>query len=107
MVRVDLPQEAATQAALLIWARSDSGWRAGICYIYRIWHTRALVTTWAPAARVRPIPTGRYDQVPRIRLAGDPSQWPPLPPCYPGAGQQWLDLHQHLPYGAVPHRSAL
>lgn len=65
------------QAALLIWARSDSGWRARVCYLHHTWHTRALVTTWGHQryayARSQ---TGRYDEVHRIRLHGDPSQWP-------------------------------
>lgn len=103
MVTVALPDEQV-QAALLIWARSDSGWRAGVCYIHRTWYSRALVTTWAPAVRVSPHPTATYDKVPRVRLHGDPSQWPALPPRYPGASQEWMARHQHLTYGSAPRR---
>lgn len=54
MVAVALPDEHVP-AALLIWGRSQYGeWRAGVCYIYKNWHTRALITTWAPAVRVSP-----------------------------------------------------
>lgn len=102
MVTVALPDEEV-QAALLIWARSEAGsWRAGACYISKTWHSRALVTTWAPAVRVKPHQGETYGKVPMIRLPGDPSQWPALPLRYPEASEEWLAVHQHLPFGAPP-----
>jgi hypothetical protein len=102
MVTLTLPDDRV-HAALLIWAHApDADWRAGVCYIYKNWHTRALVTTWAPAVRVSPHPNTRYQTVPRVRLSGDPDQWPALPPRYPGASDEWLAEHQHLTYGDRP-----
>lgn len=102
-VTVALPDEQV-QAVLLIWGRSlnGGGWRAGVCYIHRTWHSRALVTTWAPAVRVSPHVAAKYEHVPRIDLLGDPSQWPPLPPRYPDAGPEWIAVHQHLTWGSAP-----
>lgn len=102
MVTVSLPDEQVP-AALLIWGRSHYGdWRAGVCYLYKTWHSRALVTTWAPAVRVSPHPATDYQAVPRVRLPGDPSHWPTLPPRYPKASEEWLASHQHLAYGQTP-----
>jgi hypothetical protein len=73
-VTVALPN-SDVQAALLIWRRSESGdWRAGVCYIHGMWSNKGLVTTWAPAVRVRPHPAERYGTVPRVSLPGDPSR---------------------------------
>jgi hypothetical protein len=102
MVTVALPDEQV-QAALLVWARADTeDWRAGVCYIYSNWHTKALVTTWAPAVRVKPHRIQKYHTVPVVLLGGDPSEWPALPPRYPGADERWLAMHQHLVFGASP-----
>jgi hypothetical protein len=55
MLTLALPDERVP-AALLVWARSQGGWRAGVCYLHRSWYRKALVTTWAPAVRVSPSP---------------------------------------------------
>jgi len=102
MVALALPDKRLP-AALLVWGRcEDVGWLAGVCYLHRTWHSRALVTTWAPAARVGAYRGVDYRRVPRVRLHGDQSRWPALPPAYPGAGEQWLALHQHLDFGDLP-----
>jgi hypothetical protein len=101
MLTLALP-DAQVPAALLVWARSQGGWRAGVCYLHRSWYRKALVTTWAPAVRVSPYPAVDYRRVPRVQLPGDPSQWPALPPAYPGAGAQWMAAHQHLVFGDTP-----
>jgi hypothetical protein len=101
MLTLALPDEQVP-AALLVWARSQGDWRAGVCYLHRTWYCQALVTTWAPAVRVSPSPAVDYRRVPRVQLPGDPSQWPALPPAYPGADTQWMVAHQHLVFGDNP-----
>jgi len=87
------------QAALLAWGRTPQGlWVGGVAYLHRTWHDRALVTTWLPATSLAPHPSYDYREVPRVRLPGDPAQWPVLPPRYPHAGEEWVAAHRHVPY---------
>lgn len=94
--------EGQIQAALLVWGRTPQGlWVAGVAYLHRTWHDRALVTTWLPATSLAPHPSYDYQQVPRVRLPGDPARWPSLPPRYPHAGPEWIAAHRHDPYGTA------
>ncbi len=99
-VWVELPK-GRIDPVLLAWGRIDgsSRWAAGIAYLYRTWHTKALCTTWVPADLVTPVDqyqhSGAYRTVPRISLTGPPSTWPALPPWYPGANTEWVATHQH------------
>lgn len=97
-VWLSLPDERV-QAVLLVWGRRPSGeWVAGVAYLQRSWHTRALVTMWAPAPRVSPHPRADYRQVPRVQLPDSASRWPTLPPRYPSATGEWIAAHRHTVY---------
>jgi hypothetical protein len=97
-VWLSLPDERV-QAVLLVWGHQQhGGWVAGVAYLQRSWHARALVTMWAPARWVSPHPRGDYRQVPRVRLPGDPGRWPTLPPRYPSATGEWIAAHRHTVY---------
>jgi hypothetical protein len=86
-------------AALLVWGRPPGGgWVGGVAYLQRNWHSRALVTMWAPASRISPRPRADYRQVPRVRLPGDRDRWPTLPPRYPSATGEWIAAHRHTIY---------
>jgi len=91
-------EDGPVPAALLVWGRHDRGWVAGVSFLRATWHSRALVTTWVPADRVRPAGSGGYRLVPRVRLSGNPETWPSLPPRYPAAPPEWLSVHRHEPY---------
>ncbi len=96
-VWLTLPEERVP-AVLLAWGRAPGGWVAGVSYLTRTWHSRALVTMWAPASRVAPRPRVDYRHVPRVRLPPDPAAWPTLPPRYPMATGEWIAAHQHTEY---------
>src|SRR5690606_17757682 len=86
-------------AALLVWGKPpDGAWVAGVAYLSRTWHSRALVTMWVPAAALTPRQHTDYRRVPRVRLRRDRGRWPTLPPRYPGAGPEWVAVHRHLDY---------
>jgi hypothetical protein len=86
-------------AALLVWGKPpDGGWVAGVVYLRRTWHSRAVVTMWAPAEALVPHAQADYRHVPRVRLRRDRGRWPTLPPRYPDANPEWATTHQHLDY---------
>lgn len=94
---------------LLAWGHIErtGRWAAGVSYLYRNWHTRALCTTWVPAGLIAPVDqylhTGAYRTVTRVSLVGPPSAWPPLPPAYPDANQEWISAHRHhVDYRTAP-----
>lgn len=91
--------DGRVQAALLVWGRPVSGgWVAGVAYLQRNWHMRALVTMWAPASRVAPHPHADYRHVPRVVLSDQRDRWPTLPPRYPSATGEWIAAHRHTIY---------
>jgi hypothetical protein len=73
-VRLVLPN-GKVHPVLLAWGHIErtGRWAAGVCYLYRNWHTRALCTTWVPADLVAPVDqylhTGAYRTV-NTRLTG-------------------------------------
>jgi hypothetical protein len=80
---------------LLWWGRHDQhGWVAAVAWLEGP-PLNCLVTAWVAAANVRQESGERYDQVPRIPLAGEPDTWP-APPTewgggpYPGLHCHWL-----------------
>jgi hypothetical protein len=92
------------EAALLSWGRwrlsaRSGSWAAGIAFLWKTWHDRALVTMWVPAAMVEQRSGVDYSQVPRVELAGPPEAWPVLPARYPHATQDWITSHRHLVFG--------
>jgi hypothetical protein len=91
--------DGTVPAVLLVWGRPRGGaWVAGVSYLQRTWHSRALVTMWAPASRVRPRPRVDYRQVPRVPLPETRDRWPTLPPRYPSATGEWVAAHRHTIY---------
>lgn len=97
-VTIRLP-EGPERGVLLIWARHEptGAWWAGVSYLHKTWHSRALVTRWLPAPDVEPHRTSSYQDVPRLHLGGHVADWPSLPPCYPNAGPDWIAAHRHMP----------
>jgi hypothetical protein len=87
-------------AVLLAWGFLLPGrsWATGVSFIYTGFAggpIRALVTIWLPSSRVARTRGETYLRVPRVILIGEPEDWPPLAPVYPGASESWLDAHHH------------
>lgn len=102
------PPDPHPDVSLVAWART--GGTARISAAYTSWtdvdswmaRSRAgrlvpqvLYTRWVPAAALLPVPGHRYDALPRLRLDGQPEEWPA--PAVAPDGTPWYGRHRVYP----------